>query len=142
MNDILEINLRLIGLSQIALALIHLGFDRQFGWKQDLGLIKLINRQLFQVHTFFVAYTIFLIGLLCLFGAQALLANSPLAAWIAGGLFAFWLARFYCQFWVFDKTLWLGQGFNTLIHIVFGFLWVWYSASYGMLFLIQTGMAK
>lgn len=140
MNDILEINLRLIGLSQIVLALIHLSFEKRFGWKQDLVSLSLLNRQLFLVHTFFVAYTVFLIGCLCLFGAKALLAPSPLGTWVTGGLFVFWLARLYCQFWVYDTKLWMGHGFNTVVHILSGFLWMWYSITYGLMFLYQIGI--
>ena len=100
----------------------------------------MINRQLFYVHTFFVAFTIFLMGCLCLFGAPTLLASSPLGVWVAGGLLAFWLARLYCQYFVYDKSLWVGQRFNTFVHIIFGLLWAWYSITYGLLFLSQIGM--
>lgn len=94
----------------------------------------------FWVHTFFVAYTIFLIGCLDLLGAPLLVSSSPLAMWLCGGLFVFWLARLYCQFWVFDESLWKGQGFNSLIHVLFGVLWLWYSATYGLMFLRQAGL--
>lgn len=124
------LNLQVIGISQILLALIHIGFEKRFDWKEDLRDISLLNRQLMYVHTFFIAWFLFLNGLLSLFGARLLLEPSALAFSVLLGLAIFWLARLYAQFFVFDKSLWLGQGLNTMIHIVFGMVWLWYSLTY------------
>jgi hypothetical protein len=140
MIDLLEINFRLIGISQILLALLHIGFEKRFGWKEDLAALSLLNRQLFVVHTFFVALTILLVGCISLFGARDLIISSPLGIWVTGGLFVFWLARLYCQFWVFDKRSWMGHKFNGLMHVLFIFNWTWYSVSYGLVFLNQIGL--
>ncbi len=130
--DLLELNFRLMGLTQIALALIHLGFEQRFDWKRDLAGISLLNRQLMYVHTFFVAFAVFLMGCLNLFAPAALLEPSSLSVWVAVGLAVFWAARFYTQFLVFDRRLWLGRGFETLAHVVFGFAWLWYTVSYAI----------
>lgn len=128
--DLLVLNLQAIGISQILLALFHLSFEKQFDWKEDLDTISLLNRQLMYVHTFFVAFAVFLNGLLSLFATRLLLEPSTLTLYILLGLSIFWLARLYVQFFVFDKTLWIGQGFNTVVHVVFGMVWLWYSATY------------
>ncbi len=128
--DVLELNFRLMGLTQVALALIHLGFERRFEWKRDLAGISLLNRQLMYVHTFFVAFAVFLMGCLNLFAPDALLTPSRLSVWVSVGLTVFWAARLYTQFLVFDRRLWLGRGFETVAHVVFGFAWLWYTASY------------
>lgn len=128
--DVAVLNLQAIGISQILLALIHLGFEKRFNWKEDLREVSLLNRQLMYVHTFFIAWFLFLNGLLSLLGARLLLEPSALALYVLLGLSIFWLARLYTQFLVFDKSLWLGQGFNAVVHIVFGAVWAWYSLTY------------
>ena len=136
----LEFNLQAIGLSQIVLALIHLGFERRFAWKEDLKTISRLNQQLMYVHTFFVAFVIFLNGCLSLFAFKALLEPSGLGIAISLGLTIFWALRLFFQFFVFDRSLWIGRGFETVIHLVFGVVWLWYAFSYGLIFLNQNGM--
>jgi lysylphosphatidylglycerol synthetase-like protein (DUF2156 family) len=135
----LEINLRLIGLTQLLLALSHLSFKRQFDWERDLQQLSLLNRQVFYVHTFFIAFTVFLMGLLSAFGAKQLISPSPLASFLSAGLTLFWLARLYCQFFYYDKQLWKNQPFRTAVHIIFSFAWIWYSGIYLLVFIHQIG---
>ena len=55
--------LELCGLLMIGLALLHLISPTYFHWKEELARISLINRQIMIVHTFFIALTVFLMGL-------------------------------------------------------------------------------
>ena len=64
--------LELCGLLLIGLALLHLIFPTYFHWKEELARISLINRQMMIVHTFFIALTVFLMGLLCVTSADLL----------------------------------------------------------------------
>ena len=55
--------LELCGLLMIGLALLYLISPTYFHWKEELARISLINRQIMIVHTFFIALTVFLMGL-------------------------------------------------------------------------------
>ena len=59
----MELQLKIIGVLLIALALLHAFFPRYFQWKKELSGLKLINRQMMYVHTFFIALAVFLMGL-------------------------------------------------------------------------------
>jgi hypothetical protein len=73
------------------------------------------------VHTFFIAFTVLLMGLLCLTSAAELTHTAQ-------GLGCFWLARLLIQFFGYSTQLWRGKRFETLIHVAFSALWVYLSA--------------
>jgi hypothetical protein len=74
------------------------------------------------VHTFFIALAVFLIGLLCLTSPNELI-NTTLGRRISLGLGFFWAIRLFIQFFGYSSTLWKGRIFETLVHILFVFLW-------------------
>lgn len=119
--------LRLIGFFLVILALVHAGFYRYFGWRREFALVSLINRQMMYVHTFFVAFTVLLIGGLCLSSAPELV-GTPLGRRVALGFGLFWLARLLIQFFGYSPTLWRGKRFETAVHVVFALLWSYLSA--------------
>ena len=106
----------------ILLALVHIIFPRYFSWKEDFAQVSLINRQVMEVHTFFVALTVALMGILCVTSADMLL-ESPLGRRICMGMAIFWAARLITQFFWYSPSLWKGKRFETLIHILFSILW-------------------
>lgn len=107
----------------MVLALAHAAFPKQFEWKKDLSSLSLINRQMMLVHTFFIALTVFLMGLLCLLSADELI-NTAFGKKISLGLGIFWGARLFIQFFWYSPKLWKGKTFETTVHIVFSMLWV------------------
>jgi hypothetical protein len=127
----LSLQLKLAGASLILLALAHAFFPRRFDWKEELGRLSLLNRQIFQVHCFFIALVLFLFGLLALFFTHTLLDRTALARVVLGGLVLFWLARLVVQLFIYDASLWKGDRFNTRVHALFAFLWVYYVTVFG-----------
>ena len=125
----MEIHLKIVGFLLILLAMIHVIFPRYFHWKEDLKSMSLINRQVMQVHTFFIAFTVFLIGLLCITHSHNLV-STKLGKDIALGLTVFWGVRFFFQQFVYSKKLWKGKAFETTIHVVFSFLWVYFTIAF------------
>jgi hypothetical protein len=123
----MEIQLKLIGFLLVILALLHAAFARYFNWRTDFAPVSLINRQMMYVHTFFIAFTVFLMGLLCLTSA-AELVGTPLGHKLALGCGVFWLARLLVQFFGYSALLWRGKRFETFVHIVFSALWTYLSA--------------
>ncbi|MCX6320036.1 MAG: hypothetical protein NTW29_22345 [Bacteroidetes bacterium] len=122
----MEIHLKIIGILLIALALLHGVFPRYFQWGSELRKLSLINRQMMIVHTFFIAVTVFLMGLLCITSAAALI-ETDLGKRISLGLGFFWVVRFFIQFFGYSSALWKGKKFETIMHVCFTFLWVYLS---------------
>lgn len=127
----MELHLKIIGALLLPLALVHVVFPARFNWKEDLSGISLINRQLMYVHTFFIGFVVFLIGLLCLTCSEELV-NTPLGKKICFGLFVFWGTRLYFQFFVYSPKLWRGKRFETVMHVLFSVLWVYLTGVFGM----------
>jgi hypothetical protein len=114
--------LKVIGILLIALALLHIAFPKYFKWEEELGTLSLINRQLMTVHTFFIGLTVFLIGLLCLTSSNDLI-HTNLGKKVCIGLGIFWTLRLFTQFFGYSSKLWRGKRFETVMHILFVFIW-------------------
>ena len=119
--------LRVIGFFLVLLALLHAGFARYFNWRREFAPVSLINRQMMYVHTFFVAFTVLLMGLLCLSSAPELV-DTPLGRRVALGCGVFWLARLLVQFVGYSPQLWRGKRFETIVHVIFAAGWAYLSA--------------
>lgn len=130
----MELHLNIIGILLIALALIHTIFPKYFNWKQELASLSLINRQVMQVHTFFIAFAVLLMGLLCLFSAEDLTA-TPFGRKIALGFGVFWFFRLMIQFFGYSSELWKGKTFETIVHIVFSILWIYLTTIFSLIYL-------
>jgi uncharacterized membrane protein len=120
----MTLQLELIGALLVVLALLHVAFARYFDWRREFAVVSLINRQMMYVHTFFVAFTVGLMGLLCLTSASELV-GTPLGRRVALGLGVFWLARLLIQFFGYSARLWRGKRFETIIHVLFSVLWTY-----------------
>ena len=120
------LQLQIIGVLLMFLALIHVGFPKYFKWKIELKSLSLINSQMMTTHTFFIALTVFLMGLLCLTSASELIETN-LGRKISLGLGVFWLIRLFFQIFVYSSLLWKGKKFETSMHILFTFFWIYMS---------------
>ena len=120
----MEVHLKNIGVLLMALASIHVFFPKYFSWKEELKSLSLINRQMMTVHTFFIAFVVFLMGLLCLTSATDL-THTKFGRTIALGLGFFWATRLIFQLFVYSTKLWKGKTFETTIHIVFTIFWIY-----------------
>ena len=123
----MELHLEVIGIILILLALIHIIFPKYFNWKEDLGSLSLINREVMYVHTFFIAVTVFLMGVLCFTSAPDLIKTS-LGNKIMLGFGIFWISRLFIQIFGYSSSLWKGKPFETIVHIVFCLLWIYLSS--------------
>lgn len=129
----MQIHLLIVGTLLVALALIHIIFPRYFNWESELKLLSLINRQMMLVHTFFIAFTVFLMGLLCLTSSNELI-QSDLGRKISLGFGLFWTTRFFIQFFVYSRDLWKGKLFETTVHAMFSILWAYFSSVFLFIF--------
>ncbi|MBP6430691.1 MAG: hypothetical protein KA319_02910 [Ferruginibacter sp.] len=120
----MQIHFKIIGFLFIALAIIHAGFPKRFNWKLELQKLSLLNKQMMQVHTFFIALLILLMGILCLVSYNDLI-ETTLGKRILIGFGIFWGFRLLTQFFWYSPILWSGKGFETLMHILFGVFWAY-----------------
>jgi len=120
------IQLIITGVLLIVLAFVHLVFPSYFNWKKELPLLSLVNRQLMTIHTFFIALTVLLMGVLCLVATDDLI-NTRLGKVIATGLAIFWTIRLVIQFFGYSPKLWKGKTFETIVHVFFVLLWTYLS---------------
>ena len=118
----MEIYLKIIGVSLVLLAFVHVIFPKYFNWKEELRPLSLMNRQMMKVHTFFIAFVVFLIGVLCLTSSQSLI-GTDLGKTICLGLAIFWGVRFFFQLFWYSPKLWRGKTFETIVHVVFTCFW-------------------
>jgi hypothetical protein len=123
----MAIHLKIIGSLLILLALLHFYFPKHFDWKRDFRSVSMINRQMFYVHSFFIAFVVFLMGILCLTSTEDLL-TSPLGKRICLGLGLFWTARLFIQFLGYSSKLWRGKKVETGVHVLFSVCWMYFSA--------------
>ena len=122
----MEIHFKIIDILFIALALVHIDFPKYFNWDKELKSLSLINRQMMTVHTFFIALTVFLMGILCLTSSTELIETN-LGKKISFGLGIFWTVRLFIQFFGYSTDLWKGKKFETFMHITFSLLWSYIS---------------
>lgn len=122
----MEVHINIVGALLIMLATIHIIFPRYFNWKNELAGLSLINRQMMQVHTFFLAFILFLMGILCLSSASDLVSTS-LGKRICLGFSIFWGLRLLFQFFIYSPKLWRGKVKETIIHILFTLLWIYFT---------------
>jgi len=122
----MELIIRIAGALMVCLALMHIIFPRYFKWDIELQQLSLVNRQIMQVHTFFVALVVFLMGVLCMTSTQDLIETN-LGKVVSLGFGVFWFARLVIQFVGYSSELWRGKMFETLVHIAFSFLWIFFS---------------
>lgn len=122
----METHLRITGSLLVLLSLVHCIFPAYFNWKKELSRLSLINRQMMQVHTFFLALFLLFTGLLCITSSKDLI-RTLLGHRISLGLFIFWSTRLIIQFVGYSPRLWKGKKTETIIHIIFSVLWAYIS---------------
>jgi hypothetical protein len=128
------IHLKIIGVLLIVLAFLHIGFSKYFNWKEELSTLSLINQQMMKVHTFFIAFVVFLIGVICFTSTKEIIETN-LGRKIAFGLSLFWFVRLVFQFLVYSPMLWKGKIFETIMHVLFTLFWVYLSTVFFIIYL-------
>jgi hypothetical protein len=111
----------------IVLALMHVVLPKYFRWEEESTSLSLITKQILYVHTFFIAFVVLLMGLLCMGYADELI-NNRLGKVISLGLAGFWFTRLIFQFFIYSPKLWRGKRFETTIHVVFSMGWFYFTS--------------
>jgi hypothetical protein len=111
--------------------MMHAGFPRKFAWKMEFASVSMMNRQMMYVHTFFIALTLLLMGILCLTSSQDLVTTS-LGRRVLLGFAIFWFARLLIQFFGYSSELWRGKRFETIVHVVFSLIWSYFTSIFAI----------
>lgn len=127
------IHLKIMGTLLLILGFIHILFPKYFKWKKQLKPLSLINRQMMTTHTFFIALTVFLMGILCLTCTHDLV-YTKFGNKISLGLGVFWSFRLLFQFFVYSSKLWKGKTFETIMHVIFSIFWIYLSTVFLLIF--------
>lgn len=127
----MESLIKIAGVILISLALFHAFFPGHFKWKEELRSLTLLTRQIHYIHTFFIALTILLIGVLCVSSAPELV-QTAFGRKISAGIGLFWACRLVLQFYGFSPALWKGKPFETAMHVLFSMLWMFFTAVFGL----------
>lgn len=128
----LQIHLQIVGCLLVLLGLSHALMNRYFGWGKELAGISLLTRQIFYVHTFFIALGVILGGVISLAFAIELLNPTPLSRAILAGMAFFWFCRLLAQFFGYDRAIWRGNPVRTRMHFAFSLLWSYVTAIYSL----------
>lgn len=129
----MEIHLKIIGVLLIVLSLVHAGFPKYFNWKTEFQNVSLVNTQMMYVHTFFVAFMVFLMGVFSFFYANEII-STKLGKIISLGFFIFWFTRLLFQFFVYSPKLWKRKTLETMMHIIFSVFWIYLTTIYLIIF--------
>jgi hypothetical protein len=132
----MALHLNIIGWTLTILALVHGIFPRYFNWKSEFKNVSLINREMMYIHTFFIAFGVLLMGILCITSATDLV-ETKLGKTVSLGLSIFWTTRLIIQFFGYSSALWKGKTFETIVHILFTFFWAYLSIVF---FLVWKGV--
>ncbi|CAN5726898.1 hypothetical protein BH11VER1_BH11VER1_21660 [soil metagenome] len=120
----LELWLRIVAVAQIALAALSLCLPRILDWKADLGRMSLLVRDVFKIHSWFIALTLVIWGVLTWrFAPEMAHAPTDLSRWLCAAIGIFWGIRCILQWAHYDSSHWRGIPSRTLIHwtLFFGY---------------------
>jgi hypothetical protein len=134
-----QLHLRIVGVLLLALVALNLYVPRRFNWRSELASLSLLNRQIFQVHAAFICVILAMFATLALFFTNELLEPTKLARALLALLAVFWLLRLLTQWFVYDRRLWRGKRFETIVHIVFTGVWTYFAVTFAYALLHNLG---
>ena len=124
----LLVHLRLVGVAMAVLVAVNLYVPRRFHWREEMGRLSLLNRQIFQAHAVFLVLTLALFSALLLTCGEALLEPTRLGRAMLIGLTIFWGLRMLMQWLFYSPRIWRGDRFNTAMHYLFSMIWIYVTA--------------
>lgn len=106
------------GFGQLSVLVASALVPLRLNWKEELGVLKKLHRQMYWVYGGYVVMAIISFGLISIFNARELASGSGLARGLCAYITVFWSIR-VCLQAVFDvkehlTTWWLKVGYNLL----------------------------
>jgi hypothetical protein len=124
-GDAVLMHLRITGVLMALLVAVNLYVPSHLRWRDEMARLSLVNRQIFQVHSFFIVLILALFSLLLLTCGDALLEPTRLSRAILAGLTIFWAARLAIQVGFYSPAIWTGDRLYRTMHYVFVVTWMY-----------------
>ena len=113
----LELWLRIVAVAQFALAGLSLCLTRILNWKPDLDRMSPLVRDVFEIHSWFIALTLVIWAVLTWqFAPELVQAPTLLSRWLCACIGVFWGIRCVLQWAHYSPSHWRGNPRRTLIH--------------------------
>jgi len=113
----LELWLRIIAVAQIVLAVLSLNLPRVLRWQPDIDRMSLLVREVFEIHSWFIALTLVIWGVLTWrFAPGFAVAPHEMARWLCAAIGIFWGIRCILQWTHYSSSHWRGNASRTWIH--------------------------
>jgi len=135
----IELHLRIVGVLMLVLVALNFYLPRYFNWRTELASLSLVNRQIMRVHAGFICVLLVMFAAIALFCTRDLLEPTRLARTLLAALAGFWFLRLLTQWFVYDRSLWRGRGFETIVHFVFTGVWVYFAGTFACALLHNLG---
>lgn len=116
-NQYLEAMLIIAALGQLFIAVLSLFLGRLLNWKSAVDAMPLLVREVFQIHGWFISFTVAFFGLLTLkFSGAMAHPEHEMIRWFCGGVGTFWGVRCVMQWTHYSRVHWKGILRETIIH--------------------------
>lgn len=117
--NLLTIALLFAAAGQLFIAVLGPMIPRLLHWKEPIAAMPLLVREVFWVHTFFIALTCAIFGGITLrFAADIAQPAHELIRWFAAAIGLFWGIRSVMQWTVYSSSHWRGLPMKTIAHWV------------------------
>ncbi len=109
--------LLLAAAGQLFIAVLGLMIPRLLHWQEPIAQMPLLVREVFHVHTFFIALTCAIFGSITWrFAADIAQPTHELMRWFAAAIGLFWGIRCIMQWTFYSSSHWRGLRDKTLAH--------------------------
>ncbi|MCE9519947.1 MAG: hypothetical protein K8R87_10390 [Verrucomicrobia bacterium] len=127
----LELWLRIVAVAQLALAALSLCLPRIMKWKPDIDRMSPLVRDVFEIHSWFIALTLVIWAVLTWqFAPEMAQAPTQLSRWLCAAIGIFWGIRCVLQWTHYSPSHWRGNPLRTLIHWMLFFGYAAWTAVY------------
>jgi len=102
---------------QMAIAALNLFLVRILKWREDMARMPLLLRQVFQVHLWFISFTLAIFAVLTWrFAPEIAGKGNPVCQSLAATIGLFWGTRTVLQIVYYSSSHWRGKPARTCIH--------------------------
>ena len=111
--------LRAAAAGQLIIAILGAVIAKILHWQDDIARMRLLVREVFLIHKFFLSYTLTFFAVLTWRFAPDIAAGqnqNPLATWLAAGIALFWAIRTIFQWTFYSQEHWRGKPAETAVH--------------------------
>ncbi|MGI8602219.1 MAG: hypothetical protein ACR2OZ_04380 [Verrucomicrobiales bacterium] len=129
----LELALRAAAVGQLMIAVLGLALPRLLDWRTATAAMPLLVREVFQIHTWFIALTCAIFAALTWHFATALAAGGDeLGRALCAAISIFWGFRSILQWTHYSSSHWRGKTGPTIVHWLLFFVYGSWGFIYAM----------